>query len=469
MPAARWVRGARRASSSSTASRRRRGLRLDAGVRTRRRHPHLRPAGRARSSSSPGCSSCTPSSARHGPGLGHARWCGCAGPRSGRPPGGSSGCSTSWSPRSPCSLLAPAARRLSRWRCGSRAGPGCSSGRSGSGSTAGPSTLLKFRSLRPVDDAESQTDVEHRARRPARPGRAVPAQDLARRAAAAVEHPARRHEPGRARAPSGRTSSSQFAQHVPALHRPPPGARPGSPAGRRSTACAATPRSRTGRASTTTTSRTGRSGSTSRSCCARSPRWCGAPALSAGQGRRTGSFQKLPRRRRIRRGEAAGCRARSTSTTPRRRARSPSAVRCPALATAGRRPSPTTRRSRPASTARGWGTRAAVAAVDQRRAVPQRPAHALAGGQGDDVAQHAVVALGQGLGHEPLLVTPEHQVLGPLGQGQRDERAHRPRVHLPGDVLRQARGRCRVAERHRLRHVRGALPSTACTWTSRRP
>ena len=44
----------------------------------------------------------------------------------------------------------------------------------------------------------------------------------------------------------------------------------GSPAGPRSTACAATPRSRTAPASTTTTSRTGRSGSTSRSFFVRS-------------------------------------------------------------------------------------------------------------------------------------------------------------------------------------------------------
>ena len=47
-----------------------------------------------------------------------------------------------------------------------------------------------------------------RHRQPGRPGRSVPAAYLARRAAAAVEHLARRHDPGRARGPSGRTSST---------------------------------------------------------------------------------------------------------------------------------------------------------------------------------------------------------------------------------------------------------------------
>ncbi len=97
-----------------------------------------------------------------------------------------------------------------------------------------------------------------------------PAQDLARRAAAAVQHPARRHVPGRASA-----RAAALRRHVRRARccatATGTGCPPGSPAGRRSTGCAATPRSRSAPGSTTTTSRTGRSGSTSRSSCARSP------------------------------------------------------------------------------------------------------------------------------------------------------------------------------------------------------
>ena len=66
----------------------------------------------------------------------------------------------------------------------------------------------------------------------------------------------------------------QFSAQYELLRPPAPRARPASPAWRRSVASAATPRSPTARATTTSTSRTGRSGSTSRSSCAPSPRSC---------------------------------------------------------------------------------------------------------------------------------------------------------------------------------------------------
>ena len=126
---------------------------------------------------------------------------------------------------------------------------------------------MKFRSLKPVDDDRVADELEHLPRRPAGTGRTVPAQDVARRAAAAVQHPARRHEPGRSAsgAPALRRPVRRALHR---LRRPAPGALRPDRAGRRSTACAATPRSTSAPGSTTSTSRTGRSGSTSRSSCA---------------------------------------------------------------------------------------------------------------------------------------------------------------------------------------------------------
>ena len=125
----------------------------------------------------------------------------------------------------------------------------------------------------------------HRERQPGRPRRSVHAHDLAGRAAAAVEHPPRGHDPGR---PASGATALRGA--VLARLRPPTrtgtGSRSGSPGWRRSAACAGTPRSPTGPATTTTTSRTGPSGSTSRSSCAPSPRSRSPRAADPPQSRR---------------------------------------------------------------------------------------------------------------------------------------------------------------------------------------
>ena len=56
----------------------------------------------------------------------------------------------------------------------------------------------------------------HRGRRPARHAvRRAPAPDAPRRAAAGLEHPARRAVDRRARAPSSRTSSSELSSKIP--------------------------------------------------------------------------------------------------------------------------------------------------------------------------------------------------------------------------------------------------------------
>ena len=63
-----------------------------------------------------------------------------------------------WSPAWRCSCSRPLLVADRRWRSGWRAGPASCSARSGSASTAGTFELLKFRSLRPVDETESATN-----------------------------------------------------------------------------------------------------------------------------------------------------------------------------------------------------------------------------------------------------------------------------------------------------------------------
>ena len=177
----------------------------------RRRHRHLRPgagvvdrrtcsvpatACPARSSSSPGSSSCTPS-----PGTprssGACRWCGCAARRSVPRPGR-------------VKRVGDVVLAASRWRCSRRSWRSarsrsagdrlrCSSARPGSGSTAGRSRSSSSarcgprtrRRPAPVERSPTTTGWARRQ---------DPAPDLAGRTAAAVERAARRHEPGRAAA-----------------------------------------------------------------------------------------------------------------------------------------------------------------------------------------------------------------------------------------------------------------------------
>ena len=71
---------------------------------------------------------------------------------------------------------------------------------------------MKFRSLTPSSDLESQVQLEHQQRRPGRAGRQAAALHLARRAAAAAQRAARRHVAGRPAARSGRTSWSSSSR-----------------------------------------------------------------------------------------------------------------------------------------------------------------------------------------------------------------------------------------------------------------
>ncbi len=106
--------------------------------------------------------------------------------------------------------------------------------------------------------------VERLLRRADEPGRQGAAADLPRRAAAAVERPARRHEHGR---PPTRTPllRSAVQPRPPRLPGPPPDARGHHGTGPGQRIAGGTPRSRSGPASTTTTSRPGRCGRT-RAC-----------------------------------------------------------------------------------------------------------------------------------------------------------------------------------------------------------
>ena len=108
----------------------------------------------------------------------------------------------------------------------SPAGTACCSGRSGSSRDGKPFTIMKFRSLTPASDLESQVQVEHQHRRPARAGRQAAALQLAGRAAPAAQRAARRHVAGRPAARSGRSSSSSSSAPTPATrdrHRVPAG------------------------------------------------------------------------------------------------------------------------------------------------------------------------------------------------------------------------------------------------------
>ena len=119
--------------------------------------------------------------------------------------------------------------------------------------------VCKFRSMY-VDAEERHGPGLGARRRPAvHAGRPVAARARPRRAAAALERAQRRHVAGRAaaRAPVLRRP---VQAPDPAVHAAPQGEGRASPAGRRSTAGAATPRSRSGSSTTSTTSRTGRSG-----------------------------------------------------------------------------------------------------------------------------------------------------------------------------------------------------------------
>ena len=163
--------------------------------------------------------------------------------------------------------------RSSSWprsRSSSTAPARCSSGSLGSGEAGREFSIVKFRTMvRDAEELKKTVDAPEQARRrrsahvqgserPARhPRRADPAPDLDRRAAAALERPARRDEPrrpaaadpgrGGARLRLGRAPPRPEAWH----HRPLAGA-----------GCAATSRSRRWSGSTTCTSPTGRCGTT---------------------------------------------------------------------------------------------------------------------------------------------------------------------------------------------------------------
>ena len=129
--------------------------------------------------------------------------------------------------------------------------------------------ILKLRSMRPpCADARGGGElapgtapggVEGDDRR-TRVG-ALPAPHLARRAAAALQRPARRDEPRRP-APRAARVRQAFQRPDRALRRAASREGRASPAGRRCTGCAARPRWPTASSGTTTTSRTGLSGST---------------------------------------------------------------------------------------------------------------------------------------------------------------------------------------------------------------
>ena len=89
--------------------------------------------------------------------------------------------------------------------------------------------------------------------------------DVAGRTAAALQHPARRHEPGRPAARAAVLRATSSARPTRAT-RPGTACPRGSPAGRRCTACVGTPPSLIAHDSTTTTSRTGLSGWTQDRC-----------------------------------------------------------------------------------------------------------------------------------------------------------------------------------------------------------
>ncbi len=116
--------------------------------------------------------------------------------------------------------------------------------------------ILKFRTMRLelCDEAGlSQADGQRRA---GDTDRAVPAQYQHRRAAAAVEHPLRRHGGDRAATDGTRPAGGgrRLSRGGAVLRLPAPGAARGSRAGRRPMGCAARPRTsrRRGSASTTT-------------------------------------------------------------------------------------------------------------------------------------------------------------------------------------------------------------------------
>ena len=132
--------------------------------------------------------------------------------------------------------------------------------------------LFKFRTMRPPSPGRGQrggarrpfhqgSPRRRRGARPAHPRRPLPAEELDRRAPAALQRAPGRHVAGRAAARSVR--ATRACSTSPSTATPTgTGSSPGSPAGRRSRACAATRRSRTGSSGTTTTSRIARSGST---------------------------------------------------------------------------------------------------------------------------------------------------------------------------------------------------------------
>ena len=129
-------------------------------------------------------------------------------------------------------------------------------------------TVYKFRSMSDGRRGRDRPGLGAR-RRPARDaGRPLAAPLRPRRAAAVLERAAAATCRSSARGPSGRLRRAVQAPH-PAVHAAPQGQGRASPAGRRSTAGAATPRSRSASSTTSTTSRTGRSPSTSRSCGSR--------------------------------------------------------------------------------------------------------------------------------------------------------------------------------------------------------
>ncbi len=168
-----------------------------------------------------------------------------------------------------CSLLAAIAVRLSSQRarcCSASAASAATARRSTSTSSA---RCAEPGQAAPTDDEAEPLEFllgrRHRARAASRAtdrrtaGRALPAPHLARRAAAAVQRAARRHEPRRPAPGAARVRRAVPPGHRP-LRRPPPRASRASPAGRRSTACAARPRWPSASSGTTTTSPTGRSG-----------------------------------------------------------------------------------------------------------------------------------------------------------------------------------------------------------------
>ena len=95
--------------------------------------------------------------------------------------------------------------RCSPPRSSSRTAARCSSGRSASGCGGRTFDALKFRSMRPDAEALTRRGAGDRARSARHAHRPAHARDRDGRAAAAVEHPARRHELRRAaRAAAGR-------------------------------------------------------------------------------------------------------------------------------------------------------------------------------------------------------------------------------------------------------------------------